>query len=176
MSCGIAIRCDICGHTEGCELRLGLRHHEAEAQAQQRGWKIIRPRGSYDLVSVTLDHVGDRVLDRGWSDGIHHCPKCAGAPIPSPSDIEAGRSHRGGWTRKTLEGWGVPWPAPKGWKKDLERRWDALNPATPAPPASRRTETASPPAGALSAPAGWPHIPPATGSHGDGAPAPQRRP
>lgn len=53
--------------------------------------------------------------------------------------------------------------------------WADLS-ATPAPPASPLTETASPPAGALSAPAGWPHTPPVTGSHDDGAPAPQRLP
>ena len=26
---------------------------------------------------------------------------------------------KGGWTRETLESWGVPWPPPKGWKKAL---------------------------------------------------------
>ena len=34
-------------------------------------------------------------------------------------DIEAGRSDKGGWTRKTLATWGVPWPPPKGWQKRL---------------------------------------------------------
>lgn len=42
---------------------------------------------------------------------------------PGPDDIEAGKSRRGGFTRKTLEGWGVPWPPPKGWRRALERRW-----------------------------------------------------
>jgi len=34
-------------------------------------------------------------------------------------EIEAAKSPKGGWTRKTLESWGVPWPPPKGWKKEL---------------------------------------------------------
>jgi hypothetical protein len=34
-------------------------------------------------------------------------------------EIEAGRSPRGGWTRATLAGWGVPWPPPKGWQQRL---------------------------------------------------------
>jgi hypothetical protein len=35
------------------------------------------------------------------------------------AEIEAGRSERGGWTRRQLAKWGVPWPPPKGWRKAL---------------------------------------------------------
>lgn len=35
--------------------------------------------------------------------------------------IESLRTPRGGWTKKTLTGLGVPWPPPRGWKKALER-------------------------------------------------------
>lgn len=35
------------------------------------------------------------------------------------AEIEAAKSPKGGWTAKTLAGWGVPWPAPHGWKKAL---------------------------------------------------------
>jgi hypothetical protein len=35
------------------------------------------------------------------------------------AQIEAGRSPAGGWTRKQLATWGVPWPPPKGWRKKL---------------------------------------------------------
>ena len=35
------------------------------------------------------------------------------------ADIEAGKSPKGGWTRKTVEAWGVPWPLVKGWKQRL---------------------------------------------------------
>ncbi|MFD7856155.1 TnsA endonuclease N-terminal domain-containing protein [Streptomyces microflavus] len=45
--------------------------------------------------------------------------------LPSPEDIEASRSPAGGWSRKQLADWGVPWPPPKGWKEQLIARWDA---------------------------------------------------
>jgi hypothetical protein len=46
---------------------------------------------------------------------------------PSPEEIEVVRTH-GGWTRKTLLKWGVPWlpeeiSPPKGWRRELIRRW-----------------------------------------------------
>lgn len=34
-------------------------------------------------------------------------------------EIDAARTPGGGWTRETLEGWGVSWPPPKGWRKAL---------------------------------------------------------
>ena len=43
--------------------------------------------------------------------------------LPSPDEVEQTRGPRGGWTREILAGWGVPWPAPKGWRTDLRRRW-----------------------------------------------------
>jgi hypothetical protein len=39
--------------------------------------------------------------------------------IPSPEEVEAGRTAEGGWTRETLRRWGVPWPPPAGWRKRL---------------------------------------------------------
>ena len=35
-------------------------------------------------------------------------------------EIEAARSPKGGWTKKQLAEWGVPWPPPKGWRRRLE--------------------------------------------------------
>ena len=35
------------------------------------------------------------------------------------AQVEAAKSPRGGFTRKTLATWGVPWPPPKGWRKAL---------------------------------------------------------
>jgi hypothetical protein len=35
------------------------------------------------------------------------------------AEIEAAKSPRGGFTRKTLAAWGVPWPPVKGWRKAL---------------------------------------------------------
>lgn len=37
----------------------------------------------------------------------------------SADEIENARTSKGGWTRETLEKWGVPWPPPSGWKKAL---------------------------------------------------------
>ena len=48
-------------------------------------------------------------------------------------EIEAARTPNGGWTRETLASWGIPWPPPKGWRKDLverSRRIDAGHPDT----------------------------------------------
>ncbi len=41
----------------------------------------------------------------------------------SPQEIEAARTERGGWTRETLEGWGVPWPPPAGWLENLNKAY-----------------------------------------------------
>lgn len=43
---------------------------------------------------------------------------------PSPMEVENERTERGGWTRRTLESWGVAWPPYKGWKKDLQSKWE----------------------------------------------------
>lgn len=37
-------------------------------------------------------------------------------------EIEAAQTPNGGWTRAQLAKWGVPWPPPKGWRKQLEAR------------------------------------------------------
>lgn len=42
--------------------------------------------------------------------------------LPYPDEIEMGKSIAGGYTRAQLSKWGVPWPPPKGWKADIERR------------------------------------------------------
>lgn len=34
-------------------------------------------------------------------------------------EIESKKTAAGGWTKKDLEAWGVPWPPPKGWKRQL---------------------------------------------------------
>lgn len=37
----------------------------------------------------------------------------------SNDEIEAGRSPKGGWKAAQLAKWGVPWPPPNGWRKQL---------------------------------------------------------
>ena len=40
-------------------------------------------------------------------------------PKITREEIEAARTPAGGWTRRQLAQWGVPWPPPKGWKARL---------------------------------------------------------
>lgn len=47
--------------------------------------------------------------------------------LPSPDEVKAAETGNGGWTRARLASWGVPWPPPGGWRKDLERRWKEQN-------------------------------------------------
>jgi hypothetical protein len=44
---------------------------------------------------------------------------------PSPQEIAAAVTAKGGWTRAQLAAWGVPWPPPSGWKRELEDRYAA---------------------------------------------------
>ena len=48
----------------------------------------------------------------------------AGLPRLSRAEVEAGRSPAGGFTRKQLAAWGVPWPPPDGWLRALLRGED----------------------------------------------------
>lgn len=45
--------------------------------------------------------------------------------LPSPEEVEGAKSPAGGWTRVTLSRWGIGWPPPKGWRKELERAFAA---------------------------------------------------
>lgn len=47
--------------------------------------------------------------------------------IPSPEEIDACKTPAGAWSRATLAEWGVPWPPPKGWRKELTRKWEKAN-------------------------------------------------
>jgi hypothetical protein len=44
-------------------------------------------------------------------------------------DIEAKKTKNGGWTRKQLAEWGVPWPPPKGWKNAPVKGGNAVPPS-----------------------------------------------
>ncbi|GAA2348390.1 hypothetical protein GCM10010431_85110 [Streptomyces kunmingensis] len=43
--------------------------------------------------------------------------------VPSPDEVAAAQSADGGWTKKQLAAWGVPWPPPQGCRKHLEAKW-----------------------------------------------------
>jgi hypothetical protein len=45
------------------------------------------------------------------------------APAPSPEEVAAACKGPGGWTKAKLAAWGVPYPPPKGWRAELERRY-----------------------------------------------------
>ena len=47
--------------------------------------------------------------------GLHSVP----TGTRTAAEIEGGKSAAGGWTRKQLAEWGVPWPPPAGWKDKL---------------------------------------------------------
>lgn len=38
---------------------------------------------------------------------------------PTEAEIVSAMTSVGGWTKKQLAEWGVPWPPPKGWKRKL---------------------------------------------------------
>lgn len=42
--------------------------------------------------------------------------------IITEAEILKGESGNGGFSRKQLAEWGVPWPPPKGWRKELIRQ------------------------------------------------------
>jgi hypothetical protein len=50
-----------------------------------------------------------------------------GGRVPSPDEIAATVTEKGGWTREQLAKWGIPWPPPHGWKRELENRYAALH-------------------------------------------------
>lgn len=41
---------------------------------------------------------------------------------PTNKAVESKATPRGGYTKKQLAEWGIPWPPPKGWKKKLEKQ------------------------------------------------------
>lgn len=49
-------------------------------------------------------------------------------PVPSPDEVEAGKTSAGGYTAARLAQWGVPWPPPTGWKKKLRDEWKREHP------------------------------------------------
>lgn len=44
--------------------------------------------------------------------------------VPSPAEVEQARSPGGGWTKRTLQDWGVAWPPPSGWRERLRVVWE----------------------------------------------------
>jgi hypothetical protein len=96
---------------------------EPPTKPEKRGWNDSRGPAGPCVSLIT----GERV-EFGPPAARHLQQPYAG---PSPAEIKRGMSPAGGFTKATLAEWGVPWPAPKGWRRDLERRWKAAHPGVP---------------------------------------------
>ncbi|MER7699183.1 MULTISPECIES: hypothetical protein [unclassified Streptomyces] len=51
--------------------------------------------------------------------------------VPSPDEVAAAQTPEGGWTKKQLAEWGVPWPPPQGWRQNLEAEWEGKGVGSP---------------------------------------------
>ncbi|MEU4178025.1 hypothetical protein [Streptomyces sp. NPDC026589] len=54
--------------------------------------------------------------------------------VPSPDEVAAAQTPDGGWTKKQLAEWGIPWPPPHGWRRYLEAKWEGKD----VPPLQRQ--------------------------------------
>jgi hypothetical protein len=62
----------------------------------------------------------------GWKEGDdENVDENVVEPVIDKAYIESLRTANGGWTREALASIGVPWPPPKGWKKELEIKAEA---------------------------------------------------
>jgi hypothetical protein len=97
-------RCRICNATD----RLDVHHRTYERF------------GHEDLSDLTA-------LCRDCHDRHHDAESARSSKVRTGAHvaaaiIESARTPKGGWTRSQLAEWGVPWPPPRGWRKQLERR------------------------------------------------------
>ena len=78
-------------------------------------------RHHIEQVIAAYDEFGPRLVRSEFERAIENARQSVTAPPlrPTPEEIESAKTPKGGWTRETLERWGVPWPPPKGWKKRL---------------------------------------------------------
>ncbi|MFE9559360.1 hypothetical protein ACFYOD_38785 [Streptomyces sp. NPDC006703] len=44
--------------------------------------------------------------------------------VPSPEEVAAAQSPNGGWSKKQLAEWSIPWPPPKEWRAYLKAKWE----------------------------------------------------
>ncbi|MEU4847960.1 hypothetical protein [Streptomyces gilvosporeus] len=64
--------------------------------------------------------------------------------VPSPEEVAAAQTPTGGWSKKQLAEWGVPWPPPTGWRKHLEAKWKGEDVGPPAPGPTQSPATRHP--------------------------------
>ena len=77
--------------------------------------------------------------------------------IPSPAEIIAARTKRGGWTKATLKKWGVGWPPTRGWKAKLEQAWFEAQNDSALPESAVTTSVHKPSACELMSAEDFPH-------------------
>jgi hypothetical protein len=101
-------------------------HLPCEDCAAGPGEACIRP-GSGRSVHKTR-YIAAAIVVRQQGKGARRTPEqtaiLAGLPRVSRSEIEATRSPAGGFTRKQLAAWSVPWPPPSGCLRALLRDED----------------------------------------------------
>lgn len=81
-------------------------------------------RDCHKLVHERHKQAPEKGIWRATHKFIHRTKKAAlkERSAPSKQEIMAGQSKRFGWTKETLESWGVSWPPRKGWKRRLIRK------------------------------------------------------
>ncbi|MET9260285.1 hypothetical protein [Amycolatopsis sp. NPDC004079] len=85
-----------------------------------------RPRRTPRKLPALGSPSAQRNPEEGTVEPLFSAPRRPDPPVlPSPDAIEAARTPAGGFTRAQLAAWGVAWPPPKGWKKELTDRWHA---------------------------------------------------
>lgn len=90
-------------------------------RCKARPGAACRGRRGQDRIQVHQARL-DAVSTPSWKPALPSTSTCDFVPtrLVSPEEIAATRSGNGGWTKKQLAEWGVPWPPPKGWRRRLE--------------------------------------------------------
>ena len=97
----------------------GMDTHAIGAVLDSHRQRLIAEPG----LATTLGWREDAATITDWPTADHTAPE-AGLRIPAEV-IDAARTntangHGGGWSRETLQGWGITqWPPPRGWRKAL---------------------------------------------------------
>jgi hypothetical protein len=86
-----------------------------------KGRSVHRPRYIAAAIAIRREAKASR---RSPEQEAELPADLAGLPRLTPEEVEAGRSAAGGFTRKQLAAWNVPWPPPAGWLQALLRGMD----------------------------------------------------
>ena len=101
------MRCDDCGASPG-----------VPCPRPGRGRSVCKTRFIAGAVAIRREAKAAR---RSPEQEAELAAVLAGLPTLTREEVEAGRSPAGGFTRKQLAAWGVPWPPPARWLGALLR-------------------------------------------------------